>query len=519
MKRPWLSILLVGSAGLAALPAGCGGSKQEAAKTFSAQDLRDPSKCEPCHDSHYNDWAQSMHKFASDDPVFLAMNARGQRETNGQLGTFCVQCHAPLAVKDGLTTDGLNLASLPATEKGVTCYFCHQIDSVGATHVNADVTLANDLVMRGEIMGPQDNPAHASAYSQLHDEENVQSAALCGNCHDIQSQAGGEIERTYTEWQNSFFGVNHDTCAFEGNCHMTAVHNTNVALNGPTTRTLHKHDFPAVDIAVDPTFPDPATQQATIESTLSTTLQGALCVNIRGGVRVILDDVGAAHDWPSGAAQDRRAWVEVVASKGGTPFYSSGTVPAGTPVGQEPNDPDLWLLRDQMFDATGNPVDNFWQAACATGDELLPIYSTDPTDPKNYTHRVRLYPNTPSNPGDSVLPQLPDMVTATVHLQAIGLDVIDDLVSTGDLAADAGVAANIPTLTVALPNPTEDGGIATSLTWTPQTAISGFIDATQGAAMLPMSCVTTLNFNVNATTPFASDPPKTCSAPVGDAGP
>ena len=31
--------------------------------------------------------------------VFLAMNERGQRETGGQLGPFCVNCHAPLAVR------------------------------------------------------------------------------------------------------------------------------------------------------------------------------------------------------------------------------------------------------------------------------------------------------------------------------------------------------------------------------------------------------------------------------------
>jgi hypothetical protein len=40
-----------------------------------------------------------MHAYAAEDPVFLAMNARGQRETQGALGAFCVNCHAPLAVQ------------------------------------------------------------------------------------------------------------------------------------------------------------------------------------------------------------------------------------------------------------------------------------------------------------------------------------------------------------------------------------------------------------------------------------
>ena len=29
------------------------------------------------------------------------MNKRGQRETNGALGTFCLKCHAPMAVALG----------------------------------------------------------------------------------------------------------------------------------------------------------------------------------------------------------------------------------------------------------------------------------------------------------------------------------------------------------------------------------------------------------------------------------
>ena len=78
-------------------------------------------------------------------PSSSAMNARGQRqETGGKLGTFCVNCHAPLAVRDGLTKDGLNLASLDAKYRGVTCFFCHSIDSVDGGS-NAAVGTATDL--------------------------------------------------------------------------------------------------------------------------------------------------------------------------------------------------------------------------------------------------------------------------------------------------------------------------------------------------------------------------------------
>lgn len=85
--------------------------------------LLDPETCAECHPQHYDEWLGSMHAYAADDPVFLAMNARGQRETEGELGAFCVQCHAPMAVEFDLTEDGLNLDAMPQKFKGVTCYF------------------------------------------------------------------------------------------------------------------------------------------------------------------------------------------------------------------------------------------------------------------------------------------------------------------------------------------------------------------------------------------------------------
>ena len=56
-----------------------------------------------------------MHAYAAEDPVFLAMNQRLQRETGGALGDFCVRCHAPMAVREGATRDGLDLAAPRAT--------------------------------------------------------------------------------------------------------------------------------------------------------------------------------------------------------------------------------------------------------------------------------------------------------------------------------------------------------------------------------------------------------------------
>src|SRR5689334_18649822 len=81
---------------------------------------KDPTACASCHPAQVDEWSASVHAHSSRDPVFLAMNRRGQEETHGDLGPFCVKCHAPVAYDAGLTEDGLNLESLPEYAQGVT---------------------------------------------------------------------------------------------------------------------------------------------------------------------------------------------------------------------------------------------------------------------------------------------------------------------------------------------------------------------------------------------------------------
>jgi len=65
-----------------------------------------------------------------------------------QLGKFCVNCHAPMAVHENMTTDGLNLDQLPPKLHGITCFFCHSVESVEGTH---DDPLKLATILRGEL--------------------------------------------------------------------------------------------------------------------------------------------------------------------------------------------------------------------------------------------------------------------------------------------------------------------------------------------------------------------------------
>jgi hypothetical protein len=246
-------------------------------------------------------------------------------------------------------------------------------------------------------------------------------------------------------------------------------------------RYTYAHDFPGVDIAL-PGYAAAGADTAKVQEFLQTTLQGALCVTQTGGIRVIVDNVDAGHFWPSGSAQDRRAWAEVIATKGGQTIYQSGVVPDGTPVASITNDPDLWLLRDCMFDASGKQVDMFWEAASYEGNALPAPTTFDMTQMAFYkTHVVQSFPRAVG----STLPQMPDQVTLRIRLQPIGLDVLQDLVKSGDLK-DMSVLANMPTWDV-----------VPLLTWTPQAAQAQKLTYVDDNGE-PVTCVSPTGFNVGA---------------------
>jgi hypothetical protein len=418
------------------LTVGCGGDGDAGGPDtmLARADLLRSETCSTCHAEHYREWSGSMHAYAADDPVFLAMNARGQRETDGALGDSCVKCHAPMAVQEGATRDGLNLAEVPRELKGVACYFCHQVEDVAGTH-NNPLRLANDTTLRGSIEGAIKNPAHPSRYSSWLDRDRRDSSELCGACHDVTSSAGVELERTFAEWQASLFGneaaSQQLTC---GQCHMSGHDGRAAQMDGAPRRRVHEHTFAGVDVALTP-WPEQEAQRAAIARDLDPAILTELCVAPDlAGVRVdvTLDNSMVGHSWPSGAAQDRRAWLELIAYRGADVVYQSGVLVDGQPV-TGLDDAKLFLLRDRLFDANDDEVHMFWDARRVESKLLAAAVTNDASAPGYYhasswTYRI---PN-----------QLPDRITLRLLLRPIGLEIVDDLIASGDL--DPQVRNQIP---------------------------------------------------------------------------
>jgi Cytochrome c554 and c-prime len=462
--RPALlpSSVRCGAALVASLVASLAACSDDSFEPMAISELMKPETCMTCHPKHYTEWSGSMHAYAADDPVFLAMNRRGQADTNGALGDFCVKCHAPMAVELGLTTDGLNLAEVPQWAKGVGCYFCHNIQDVTDDH-NNPLVLAMDATMRGGFDDPVGNTAHRSAYSKFVDGETKESSRACGACHDIVTQRGVHLERTFAEWQGSIFASDDDRRALScGQCHM--IGNTDVIAEDPDASVKlrpsgrREHTFAGIDVALTP-FPQMAEQRAAIERDLRGTLLAKLCVLPTNGgeITLRLDAVGTGHSWPSGATHDRRAWAEIIATNAADQVvYSSGVVP----VDQDPEqiaDPNLFALWDRAFDERGAPAKFMWQIDRVESRLLLPAVTSDRFDPRFDHSTTRSYPIGALR-GEIV------KVTARVLIRPLPFSLLDELAP--ELAAQGTPAAQLraamPTFELA----------STKLTWTPQTAVS-----------------------------------------------
>jgi hypothetical protein len=445
--------------GLIALVAACGEDPK-----LPVEKLQDPATCLECHPQHHQEWSASMHAYATDDPVFVAMEKRGQRDTNGALGTFCVQCHAPMALVNGTITDDnvkdFDLSTLQGGERGITCYFCHNVESVAADHNNG-LQIALDQTMRGGAKNPVSSPAHDSKYDPMM-AGSTNNSVMCGSCHDVVTPRGVALERTYTEWKTTVFATEPNpitqlTCS---ECHMPSIQGADVIADKPGLDVparpdgYHRHLWPAIDQALTP-WPDGDVLAAGIKNDLDPAItivgptppggaqadaHGGICIRPEGEIWVRVDSRGTGHMWPSGAAQDRRAWLEMIAyDADNNVVFQTGVVPDDKDP-EEIDDPNLAKLWDQTTKDDRTPAHFFWDVAFTNPENLIRPPVTLNQNDAAFDHSKTFKFIVPG--ATSVV----DHITARIRIRPLSLRMLDDLVSSGDL--DPTVASQMKTLEV-----------------------------------------------------------------------
>jgi len=210
-------------------------------------------------------------------------------------------------------------------------------------------------------------------------------------------------------------------------------------------RDFHEHLWPAVDIALTDWPHADAMRSAVANCALPNAMSAYITIEREEGplgqLKVLME-ADAGHNFPSGAAQDRRLWLELIAyDEQMNELYRIGQVADGQVEDPEDN-PHPCIFRDRMLDANGHETHDFWEAAMPSESNLMPVTQKGSAIvPGGHTAMCP-----PIRPPLAFAQTPPAFIDMRLRMRPMGMDVLNDLVSTGHLAPD--VPARMPTFTV-----------------------------------------------------------------------
>lgn len=336
--------------------------------------------CGACHPQHFAEWKRSMHAFAGNDPLMIAMAEMAAQEPGESIGEKCFACHAPAKVRAerlALATPGIDPNDW--NDEGISCDVCHSVSVVPPT---ADIAYLDDVDPRGPKLGglrnPSPNPVHESSF-----DNSYQTSINCSPCHQVNLDDGSGLENTYKEWTQSVYGGFPVQCQ---ECHMPK-YTGKAAETGPVREDVHMHEFVGVDYASVPFRGiDVDAQKNAIRTLLQRSvragIQGATPTSVADGgsfsfsVEVENDQTG--HSIPSGTAFSREMWIQVdVRNSLGATVYRSGWLNGpDEDLVTAAVDPDLTLFGSRIFDASGQRTFFSWRAASIDESDLIGVGET-----------------------------------------------------------------------------------------------------------------------------------------------
>ena len=257
-----------------------------------------PQYCGACHTRIYQEWKSSaMGRNLHDAMVYqfyTGTNAAGKKDGLGYQGLHpgktgdCADCHVPMLVLRqhavGHKVD-LGVAMRKKLDYGISCYFCHSVQSVHITKDSAGryrtrlyqtVTLDHSGAMHGPLKNAV-SPAHATKFSP-----EITQSEFCASCH-LNQEKFLSIS-TYVDWKKAYdSGKTRETCQ---DCHMP-LHKkaVRVAVGGPKLLGVRSHSFIGAS--------DPGLLHKALSLAVSTHIEATDLI-----VKTTVENVGAGHNVP-----------------------------------------------------------------------------------------------------------------------------------------------------------------------------------------------------------------------------
>ena len=320
------------------------------------------AQCKDCHNTIYDQWADSNHGMNMDHPYYRFQENFAAKTEGEEFRVLCRGCHAPQMVINGenkpLTTFGdmqdkkasaLNAAyahGQPVNERGTGCVFCHRITKAEDAGGNVDMTVnikdresyifenANNSLLSW-LSKKQINASpqqHKASYSK---PELYQSSLYCATCHnEFTTGPGAKVNDNFGEWLASPFNApgdpaKHKTCI---DCHMTQdVSNFDNKVkgqsteDGPLKNNMRSHHFVGGNYYFTG-MRSPEHKKLSIDI-----LKTALTLDVEkngSDFTAKITNANSGHDMPGGAR--RQVWLEIIArDANGQQVFSSGVMNQG----------------------------------------------------------------------------------------------------------------------------------------------------------------------------------------------
>ena len=349
---------------------------------MDARDLMQDDYCGRCHEDQHQQWAVSVHRFASfNNPAyaFSVNNTREkvfERDGNVHAARFCAGCHDPVPLFTGTFDDmTIDFENHPFGVAGITCLGCHAIQEVGSVRGNADYVIGevesypftfshnSALQWLNELLIKSNPDMHkASMLKPFH-----QTAEFCSTCHKVHLPE----ELNHYKWLR---GQNHyDSYLLSGfsghgigsfyypqkaidncnECHMPLEHSDDFAAKPhPETgeRVIHNHQFPTANTAIPFMLDMPQSvikaHQEFIKDALRVDIFGiregddidteliapirpnvpSLVPGKRYVIDVVVRNLSTGHIFTQGTSDSNEVWLDVEAMSGSRSLGRSGAV-------------------------------------------------------------------------------------------------------------------------------------------------------------------------------------------------
>lgn len=418
------------------------------------------AQAEPRYAAFYG-WQGGLMANAARDPIFWAGVALASQDHSEET-VDCVRCHAPRAFLEG-RGDSIAIDQLAATDfEGVGCALCHRMTDQGelgnARYAIDDTLGPGGLVPRrgpwDYVPGAPDAPPHDALQDAF-----VGTSAMCGTCHDVTTGRervdddgtplglGFNEQRTYSEWAGSAYAQPGDGFRSCQDCHMPAVADKpgcQVAVDQfshPTGGRRHdqvganrfmvellqaEYGGRGTGDVNDFFFNQTLDRMDELLATTATLeLVGPDEVHLGEGLSDLAVTVtnNTGHKLPSGYAEGRVMWLEVVARYADEVVWSSGQYVEGMGLPDDPQVRTYQGLSEQF--ASGQQLhlllnDHWIEDTRIPPLGLTPDIETDPVGTRYALQPDGTWPNfdvaqyafdgnstvqdaTPADPSDDVL--------------------------------------------------------------------------------------------------------------------